>query len=142
MVASGTTRRALDLSNEEARTRDRYRGIESFLTARRLVESGVGCVTLATAAGTRMIATSSSSGSSCPTLIVHRQTWCKNLHDRGMERDTVVIVWGEFGRTPRIKRQHGRPRSLGPGHVVHDRRRRTEDGPGHRFLERPRRGAA
>ena len=39
--------RALDLSNEDPRIRDRYRGIEQFLTARRLVEAGVGCVTLA-----------------------------------------------------------------------------------------------
>src|SRR5262249_18325042 len=33
MVASGTVRRALDLSREEPRSRDRYRGLESFLTA-------------------------------------------------------------------------------------------------------------
>ena len=46
MVASGTVRRALDLTNEDPRTRDRYRGVEQFLTARRLVEAGVGCVTL------------------------------------------------------------------------------------------------
>ena len=46
MVASGTVRRALDLTSEDPRTRDRYRGIEQFLTARRLVEAGVGCVTL------------------------------------------------------------------------------------------------
>jgi hypothetical protein len=47
MVASGNVRRALDLSREEPRTRDRYKGVEQFLTARRLVEAGVGCVTLA-----------------------------------------------------------------------------------------------
>ncbi len=46
MVASGATRRALDLSHEDPRSRDRYRGIEQFLTARRLIEAGVGCVTL------------------------------------------------------------------------------------------------
>ncbi len=48
MVASGTVRRALDLNREDPRVRDRYRGVEAFLTARRLVEAGVGCVTLAT----------------------------------------------------------------------------------------------
>ena len=47
MVASGAIRRALDLTREEPRIRDRYRGVEQFLTARRLVEAGVGCVTLA-----------------------------------------------------------------------------------------------
>ena len=46
MVASGTVRKALDLTSEEPRSRDRYKGVEQFLTARRLVEAGVGCVTL------------------------------------------------------------------------------------------------
>ena len=46
MVASGTVRKALDLTREDPRTRDRYKGVEQFLTARRLVEAGVGCVTL------------------------------------------------------------------------------------------------
>src|SRR5262245_47588756 len=46
MVASGTVRRALDHTREEPRVRDRYQGVEQFLTARRLIEAGVGCVTL------------------------------------------------------------------------------------------------
>ncbi len=46
MIASGTVRKALDLKHEDPRTRDRYKGVEQFLTARRLVEAGVGCVTL------------------------------------------------------------------------------------------------
>ena len=46
MVASGTVRKALDLNQEDPRVRDRYKGIEDFLMARRLVEAGVGCVTL------------------------------------------------------------------------------------------------
>src|SRR5204863_6310661 len=47
MVASGTVRKALDLNKEDAKVRERYKGVEPFLTARRLVEAGVGCVTLA-----------------------------------------------------------------------------------------------
>jgi hypothetical protein len=46
MIASGAVRNALDLKNEDLKTRDRYKGVEQFLTARRLVEAGVGCVTL------------------------------------------------------------------------------------------------
>src|SRR5262249_25969468 len=41
MIASGAVRKALDLNNEEPRTRDRYKGVEPFLTARRLIEAGV-----------------------------------------------------------------------------------------------------
>src|SRR5262249_24025295 len=47
MVSSGTVRKALDLSKEDKGTRGRYKGLEQFLLARRLVEAGVGCVTLA-----------------------------------------------------------------------------------------------
>ncbi len=46
MIASGGVRTALDLQREPANVRERYRGVEQFLTARRLVEAGVGCVTL------------------------------------------------------------------------------------------------
>jgi len=46
MVTSGTVRDALDLTKADAKTRDRYKGVEQFLTARRLIEAGVGCVTL------------------------------------------------------------------------------------------------
>jgi len=32
----------------------------------------------------------------------------EDLHERGMEKDVTVIVWGEFGRTPRINKNAGR----------------------------------
>jgi uncharacterized protein (DUF1501 family) len=35
-------------------------------------------------------------------------TLLDDLEDRGMLEDTTVIVWGEFGRTPRINRKGGR----------------------------------
>ena len=90
------------------KTRDRYKGVEQFLTARRLVEAGVGCVTLsiggwdthgqnfktlqaAAAAGRRGIA----------NLI-------QDLHDRGMHDDVVTVMWGEFGRTPQVNSNAGR----------------------------------
>ena len=46
MITSGTVRDALDISKVDAKTRERYKGVEQFLTARRLIEAGVGCVTL------------------------------------------------------------------------------------------------
>jgi uncharacterized protein (DUF1501 family) len=30
------------------------------------------------------------------------------LYDRGLERDVAVVVWGEFGRAPRVSRIAGR----------------------------------
>src|SRR5262249_15412268 len=32
----------------------------------------------------------------------------QDLHDRGMQNDVVTIVWGEFGRTPRVNGSAGR----------------------------------
>ena len=32
----------------------------------------------------------------------------EDLHQRGLDKDVSVLVWGEFGRTPRISAQVGR----------------------------------
>jgi hypothetical protein len=102
MVVSGTARKALDLSREDPRTRDRYRDVEQFLAARRLVEAGVGCVTLS-------IGSWDTHGSNFKILrqqlpLVDRgiANLIQDLHDRGMDRDVVTVMWGEFGRTPRV----------------------------------------
>jgi hypothetical protein len=108
MVASGTTRRALDLSREDTRSRDRYRGIEQFLTARRLVESGVGCVTLAYGGWDTHGQNFVTLRNQLPELDRGVANLVQDLHDRGMDRDTVVVVWGEFGRTPRVNGSAGR----------------------------------
>jgi uncharacterized protein (DUF1501 family) len=107
MVYSGATRRALDLTSEEPRTRDRYRGIEQFLTARRLVESGVGCVTLAYGGWDTHERNFETLRRQLPELDRGIANLVQDLHDRGMDRDTVVVVWGEFGRTPRVNNSMG-----------------------------------
>ncbi len=108
MIASGNVRRALDLSREDPRVRDRYKGVEQFLTARRLIEAGAGCVTLA-------IGGWDTHGDNFKTL--RRQlpdvdrgvaNLIQDLYDRGMENDVVTVMWGEFGRTPKINGGAGR----------------------------------
>jgi uncharacterized protein (DUF1501 family) len=108
MIASGGVRTALDLSREARAVRDRYRGVEQFLTARRLVEAGVGCVTLA-------IGGWDTHGQNFTTLrrqlpLVDRgvANLVQDLHDRGLANDVITVMWGEFGRTPRINRGAGR----------------------------------
>jgi uncharacterized protein (DUF1501 family) len=32
----------------------------------------------------------------------------EDIYARGMDRDTTVLVWGEFGRTPKINKDAGR----------------------------------
>jgi hypothetical protein len=102
MVASGATRRALDLSREEVRTRDRYRGVEQFLTARRLIEAGVGCVTLGYGGWDTHSANFNTLRQQLPALDRGIAALIGDLHDRGMDEDVVTVVWGEFGRTPRV----------------------------------------
>ncbi len=32
----------------------------------------------------------------------------QDLHDRGLQDDVVTIMWGEFGRTPKVNMKAGR----------------------------------
>jgi uncharacterized protein (DUF1501 family) len=102
MVASGAVRKALDLSSEEPRTRDRYRGVEQFLMARRLVEAGVGCVTLAYGSWDNHSSNFKTLRNQLPNLDRGIANLVQDLVDRGMDEDVVTVCWGEFGRTPKI----------------------------------------
>src|SRR5262249_54024381 len=102
MVASGVVRKALDLSREEPRTRDRYKGVEQFLTARRLVESGVGCVTLSFGGWDTHSGNFKTLSRQLPLLDRGLANLIQDLHDRGMQDDVVTIMCGEFGRTPKV----------------------------------------
>ncbi|OWK42981.1 DUF1501 domain-containing protein [Fimbriiglobus ruber] len=102
MIASGTVRKALDLKQEDPRTRDRYKNVEQFLTARRLVESGVGCVTLSYGGWDTHSGNFKTLRKQLPELDRGIANLVQDLDDRGMLNDVVVVVWGEFGRTPKI----------------------------------------
>ncbi|QEL16008.1 DUF1501 domain-containing protein [Limnoglobus roseus] len=102
MIASGTVRKALDLKKEDPRTLDRYKGVDQFLTARRLIEAGVGCVTLSYGGWDTHTSNFKELKKQLPILDRGLANMIRDLDDRGMLEDTVVIVWGEFGRTPKI----------------------------------------
>jgi hypothetical protein len=108
MVASGVVRKALDLNNEEPRTRDRYKGVEQFLTARRLVEAGVGCVTMGYGGWDTHGNNFKELSRQLPELDRGFANLIQDLHDRGMQDDVVTVVWGEFGRSPKINGGAGR----------------------------------
>jgi hypothetical protein len=108
MIASGTVRRALDLSREEPRVRERYRGLEQFLQARRLVEAGVGCVTLAFGGWDTHDRNFMQLRQQLPMVDRGVTSLVQDLVDRGMDQDVVTVMWGEFGRTPRINGGAGR----------------------------------
>jgi hypothetical protein len=118
---------ALDLEREDPRLRDRYgRGSpepagygdagpllnDYFLAARRLVEAGVRVVTLAYGRwdwhGKPYGTTFENARGHIPMLDIGLSALLDDLYDRGLEKDVSVIVWGEFGRTPKINKEGGR----------------------------------
>ncbi len=107
MIASGTVRQALDLRQEDPRTRDRYKGVEQFLTARRLVEAGVGCVTLSYGGWDTHDRNFIQLRQQLPVLDRGIASLIQDLHDRGMQDDVITVVWGEFGRTPKVNSSMG-----------------------------------
>jgi hypothetical protein len=107
MVASGAVRRALDHSREDPRVLDRYRGVPDFLTARRLVEAGVGCVTLAIGGWDTHERNFMTLRNQLPLVDRGIASLVQDLCDRGMDRDVSVVMWGEFGRTPRVNGNQG-----------------------------------
>ncbi len=112
---------ALDLKREDPRVRARY-GIgdmineddgppccmDHFLMARRLVEAGVRVVTIAFGRWDTHFDNFGSNRRRMPKLDLALSALVEDLHHRGLDRDVSVVVWGEFGRTPRINARAGR----------------------------------
>lgn len=128
MVTSGVARRAFDLNEESTRTRDKYgrhRWGQMGLLARRLVEAGVTFVTLNMAPDSlcwdwhRNIVNDNrpADGSdgpsrgmdiSGPPLDQMISALVTDLYERGLDRKVMLVMWGEFGRTPRVNKTGGR----------------------------------
>jgi hypothetical protein len=108
VISGGGVRTALDLSRENQETRQRYRGNDAFLQARRLVEAGVGCVTLGVGGWDTHGNNFRSLRTKLPQLDRGIANLVQDLHDRGLGNDVITVVWGEFGRTPRVNRNAGR----------------------------------
>jgi hypothetical protein len=112
---------ALDLQKESRSVRDRY-GYGSprhqgdgaplwndqLLMARRLVEAGVRCVSVAYGFWDTHGANFRHLRQNLPVFDTGVSALIEDIHQRGLDKDVSVIVWGEFGRTPRINRDAGR----------------------------------
>ena len=108
MVTSGVVRNALSLEKEAAAVRERYKGVESFLTARRLVEAGVSCVTLSIGGWDTHSNNFQTLKKQLPQVDRGIANLISDLHERGLSDDVAVVMWGEFGRTPKINSNAGR----------------------------------
>jgi hypothetical protein len=128
MVSGGAARKAFDLNREPDSTRRRYglhRWGQMGLLARRLVESGVTFVTLSTAPDSlcwdwhlnivndNRPADGSNGPSrgmdiSGPPLDQMLAALITDIYERGLDKKVLLVVWGEFGRTPRVNATGGR----------------------------------
>ncbi len=109
MVASAKTREAFDISREPVSVREKYGPAnEDFLRARRLVEAGISVVTLVIGGWDTHGGNFQALRNLLPRLDQGVHALVTDLHDRGRNRDVAVVVWGEFGRTPRVNAAAGR----------------------------------
>lgn len=116
LLTSERTQTAFRLSDEAASDRERYgRNIygQSVLLARRLIEAGTRLVTVSWAPDAN--ATWDTHGDNFKklktTLLPQLDSACSSLvtdlAERGMLERTIVAVFGDFGRTPRINGNNG-----------------------------------
>jgi hypothetical protein len=112
---------ALDVEKEAQATRERYgkgdprnrddggpKMMEHMLIARRLVEAGARCVTLAFSRWDHHGDNFGALRQDLPLLDRGLSALLEDLRQRGLEKDVSVVVWGEFGRTPTINKDAGR----------------------------------
>lgn len=109
MITSSKARAAFDLNQEPDENHARYgRYCESFLMARRLVEAGVRVVSVKVGDWDTHEKNFIDHKDQLPKLDQGLHALVSDLYERGMQDDVAVVVWGEFGRAPRISRGDGR----------------------------------
>jgi hypothetical protein len=133
LLTSARLANALDLSREDGHSRNRYglnreypderqgkHYLDQFLLARRVIEAGARCVTLAFSRWPfgRVLRGDHNwdwhkdlfpeARKTLPLLDHGLSALIEDLTERGLLNDVAVVMWGEFGRTPRINRNAGR----------------------------------
>jgi uncharacterized protein (DUF1501 family) len=112
---------ALDLKREEPAVLERYgRGSskhqgdgaplwnDQLLMARRLIEAGVRCVTVAYGFWDTHGGNFGHLRGNLPQFDTGISALVEDLYARGLDHDVTLAVWGEFGRTPKINKDAGR----------------------------------
>ena len=110
LISGSAARRAFDISLEDAGVRDRYgRNTwgQSTLLARRLVEAGSTFVTVHFGGWDNHIGLESSMKQKLPRVDAAVAALFEDLDVRGFRDQVLVVVAGEFGRTPRMNNGHG-----------------------------------
>ncbi len=144
VLTSDKLARALDVEREDPKLRARY-GVGSprhlgdgapmwndqLLIARRLVEAGARCVSLGYGFWDTHGGNFSHLRQYLPLFDQGISALVEDIYARGLDEQVTVVVWGEFGRTPKINKTD-RPRSLGTGQLSPSVRGWHESGPSDR----------
>jgi len=103
-------REVFDVTKEDPRTRDRYGpGLgQQLLMARRLCEAGVGFVTLQYGGWDMHGGIANALKQTAPQLDHAVNAFVEDTSARGLDKDILLVITGEFGRTPRINGGAGR----------------------------------
>ncbi len=133
MLTSRSMANALDLSQEDPDVRRRYgldrdypderegrTMLDQFLLARRVIEAGARCVTVAFSRWPfgRMLQGDfnwdwhkdnfAEARATLPLFDLGMSALIQDLDERNLLDDIAVVAWGEFGRTPKINKNAGR----------------------------------
>jgi Protein of unknown function (DUF1501) len=103
-------RDTFDVNREDPRVRDRYgKGLgEQLLLARRLCEGGVGFVTVHFGGWDMHGGIAMAMKNLGPQVDNAVNAFVEDTAERGLDQDILLVVTGEFGRTPRINGGGGR----------------------------------
>ncbi|MBI1372600.1 MAG: DUF1501 domain-containing protein [Phycisphaera sp.] len=111
MILSPEAQAAFDMDREKPEMRDRY-GRSTFgqaaLLSRRLVERGVKFVTINYGGWDHHGKIFEGLDKKLPEFDRGFSALIQDLHDTGLLNDTLVVAFGEFGRTPKINKDAGR----------------------------------
>jgi hypothetical protein len=106
----GNARDAFDLKREDAATVSRYgQGLgQQLLLARRLCEAGAGFVTLQYGGWDMHGQIANALRQRCPQLDHAVAAFVEDTVARGLDKQILLVITGEFGRTPRVNNNAGR----------------------------------
>ena len=106
----GSAAKAFDIKAEDPKTVANYgNGLgQKLLMARRLCEAGAGFVTLSYHEWDMHGKIANSMKSRSPQMDQGVAALLEDLHERGMSDNVMLVISGEFGRTPKVNKNAGR----------------------------------
>jgi hypothetical protein len=124
ILTSGRFAAAMDLSKETPKVLDRYTAphdpkafrfytsedgisVRKLLLARRLIEAGVRCVSVSFSDFDTHEKNFPRMRQLLPIIDHGLHALVTDLDERGLLNDVSIVVWGEFGRTPKVNTKSG-----------------------------------